>query len=356
MAATLLPADFFTKTHFMRVVDRLERTSSPGIPICYSYATNAQFLLASDGSYNQENLDLLWRMVSNWVEGQEPSPLRVFIKKEPHKLEKIREGRLRLIMAVGLAEQVVDHMLFGEQNQRNIDLFVSTPCAPGWGITYGGWRAVDTKAIGYDRRAWDYSVPRWLLELELDLRANLLVNSSELWLNMARRRYSELFDSPVLQLSSGFRFRQEVRGIVKSGTVNTIATNTHCQLLLHAYCSFKSGLDDSGYFLAMGDDTLQDHVSDAYVRTMKEIVRLKEPVVGEFCSMQFYPGGVVEPLNYGKHLCNLLYQKDEHLGDSLRSLQILYALSGKRERIRQLAFAIEPASIMFDAELERLMG
>lgn len=354
-AVTLLPADFLTRAHFQRVLEDIDMRSSPGIPLCYSYPTNGDFLKVN-GEWRVANVDLLYAMVNSWFDGTlDEFPLRVFIKREPHKIEKIKEGRLRLIMAVPLPLQVVDQLLFGTQNQREVDLFDTIPCAPGWGITYGGWRMVDSRAIGLDRVAWDYSVPYWLLQLELRLRFNLCLNANDLWKRSAIRRYQELYHRPQFQLSSGAIYRQMQSGIVKSGAVNTISTNTHCQLLLHAYASFLSGSDDTGYFLAMGDDTLQQGYNIAYIDELSKIVRLKPPVVGEFCSMLFKRGGVVEPLNYGKHLTNLLHQKPEHLCASFRSLQLLYGRSSRLGRLRNMVLRVCPEGIMTDDELDEIL-
>lgn len=355
-AVTMLPEDFFEYTHFQRVLEDLEMRSSPGIPLSYTFTTNGDFLKYADGSWNQANVNLLWGLVQQWKENTlDEFRLRVFIKREPHKVAKVDEGRLRLIMAVPLVAQVVDHLLFGTQNKKEVDLFDTIPCAPGWGITYGGWRMVDSRAFGLDRKAWDYSVPYWLLMLELRLRFSLTINANSEWRSLCKRRYAELYQSPLFQLSSGAVYRQCQPGIVKSGAVNTIATNTHCQLLLHAYASFLASTDDSGYFLAMGDDTLQAEVDPEYVRVLGSIVNLKPPVVGEFCSMLFRRGGVVEPLNYGKHITNLLYQKKEHLVSALRSFQLLYGRSTRLARVRDMVFRIEPKAILTDAELAAIL-
>lgn len=356
-AITLLPDDFFTRTHFERVLRHIDLRSSPGLPLCYSFKTNGEFLQPNDlGEFDPTRVELLWNLVQDWVRGGSPNPMRVFIKKEPHKLAKLEEGRLRLIMSISLTEQIIDHMLFGTQNEKEVELFDQIPCAPGWGITYGGWRSVDSKWIGLDRKAWDFSVPMWLLQLELQLRHNLCANATEEWRGLTGRRYEELYRTAVFQLSSGVRYRQCTPGIVKSGAVNTISTNTHCQLLLHSYAAFLSEMDDGGDFLAMGDDTCQDTISADYIGELNKIVRIKKPTVGEFCSFTFFRGGVVEPNNFGKHLKNLMHQAPEYVRDSLRSLQILYACSSKLGRIRQLVLQLEPSAFITDVELERLMN
>lgn len=354
-AVTTLPPDFLEESHFLRVLNELDMKSSPGVPLCHTYPTNGDFLKPDGLFIDEGRADYLWCLVKAWFDGAPAGPLRVFVKREPHTKDKIREGRLRLIMAVPLVEQVVDQLLFGTQNAKEVELFDRIPCAPGWGITYGGWRSVDSTWFGLDRKAWDYSVPFWLLRLELKLRHNLCLNLTEEWRDATTRRYHELYRFAVFQLSSGARYKQSSPGIVKSGAVNTISTNTHCQLLLHAYAGYLSGLDLNGDFLAMGDDTCQDVISDSYIEELNKIVRVKEPVQGEFCSMKFFKGGRVEPLNLGKHLLNLKYQKSEFLYSTLVSLQIIYGRSSKLPLIRSLAYSIDPLSVRTDDELSAVL-
>lgn len=357
-AITHLPGNFLEKSHFIEVVMKLDRTSSPGLPLCHDYPTIGAYLYR-DENINLLNLQKLWMDVCNYIDGvDEAYPLRVFVKGEPLKNAKFNEGRFRLITAVSLVNMVVDQMLFSTQNDKEVTLFDQIPVMPGWSTTYGGWKCIDSQAVGLDRKAWDYSVPAWLLAADLSLREQLCVNASNQWKQLATRRYDDLYSSARLQLSDGAIFTQQFGGVVKSGAVNTIASNSHMQLILHAYTALMVGSPLGTYFVAMGDDTLQssDSLTTEYVEYLSKIVNLKEPAIGEFCSMQFYPGGRVEPLNLGRHLNNLACVKDHLLPDTLRSLQVVYALSNYLPRIRQITLALAPEAYLFPAELEVIMG
>jgi len=357
-AKTTLPQDLLTYEHFRRVILSLERQSSPGIPYCYDYPTIDSFLYTDSANdlVNEINVHKLWLDIQDYINGErEAYPLRVFVKGEPVDKQKYEEGRFRLITAVSLPDMVLDQMLFGSQNNTEIELFAQLPTMPGWSTTYGGWKCIDSQAIGYDRKAWDYSVPLWVLRADKEVRKELCVNATPEWIELVDRRYHDLYENPLLQLSDGTIYRQKIGGIVKSGTVITISTNTHCQILLHGYVCSLLGLPYGTYFIAMGDDTLQSKPHPSYVEELGKIVKLKEPVKGEFCSYQFYPGGRVEPVRLGRHLHNLAYQNQSFVADTLRSLQVIYGLSKRLPRFRQLALEVAPESYLFDSELKAIL-
>jgi hypothetical protein len=247
-------------------------------------------------------------------------------------------------MAVSLVDQVIDQMLFGDFNTNMIDLYGQIPCMPGWDPVLGGWKVIPSGKVGFDVRAWDWTVPGWLLDAELDLRHQLLVGDLDVWSELAHWRYSCLYSDPRLMLSNGALFRQRVSGFVKSGAVNTIASNTNMRLLLHNYVSLAVGDPLWAYFIAMGDDAYQDPPSQDYVDYHSSIVELKEPVLEEFCSHYFH-GGHVEPLNWGKHLTNMLYSKDEHLEQVVASMQLNHTRSVRLPRVREIAYALDPSFV-----------
>lgn len=353
-AITSLPDDFLCRSQFDRVVHDLQRQSSPGLPLCYQFPTNGDFIGSVDQP-KQANIEMLWNMVKEQICARKSDPLRVFIKQEPHTMTKICNRRFRLIIGVSLVDQVIDHMLFGPLNKREIELFDRIPSAPGWSPVHGGWRMIPSDGIGYDRSSWDWTVPAWLIGLDFELRRQLYSNVTDEWVSLARHRYEAMYGSSLFQLSSGHQFRQSHPGIVKSGSVNTASSNSHMQLLLHAAAAYETKLDVSGFFLAMGDDTIQDTTSPEYVEYLNSIVKVKPETRGEFCSFKFFPGGRFEPQRLGKHLMNLLFVPGKYLKDSLRSLQIIYARSLRLPRIRAIVMAVDPMAYLTDWELEHVL-
>lgn len=349
------PDDFLERSHFDRVLKRIDMRSSPGLPLCHQYPTNGDFLTDGKGNLIPQRVETLWTMVQARLNGAEAYPLRVFIKQEPHKIGKLEEGRLRLIMAVSLVDAVLDHMIFGWQNDAQIEKFAQIPCAPGWGVTHGGWRHIPSDGFSTDKKAWDWGVPWWLLYCDLVARKNNIWNLTakcEYWMD---KRFNELFKTPVFQLSSGHRFTQEFAGVVKTGSVITISTNTDDQGILHGVGCFESGMPADGHIIFMGDDVIQDKITEDYLKALKKYVRVEEGGRGEFCSFKFHPGGRVEPMRWGKHLTNLLYVKERDLEVFLTSMQVNYALSRRLPRVRQLVMELCPSAFLSDIELKHIM-
>lgn len=342
-ATSLQPDDLLSKEHFTRVLEDIDLASSPGVPLLFTYPTNRDFLWDGD-SWNTQNVELLWDRVRRRLASRDSDPIRVFIKCEPHKLKKIQEKRYRLISSVSLVDSVVDHMLFGWQNDSLVRNFVHLPVAVGWSPLYGGYKWIEPALVGYDRRAWDWTVPRWLLEAEMQVRFDLNANPSKLWTELVRWRYNRLYDANLFQLSNGWQIEQMVPGVLKSGSVNTISSNSIMQCILHAYCLHECSMPLDGEFVAMGDDTLQEHTSPEYVDLLSSIIDLKPPTTGEFCGIDFTEG--VEPINTPKHFKNLLYAKDADLHNSLISLQLNYGGSRRFGRMREIVTSVDSTALL----------
>lgn len=358
-AVTMLPPDPYSRERFESILLELDNKSSPGHPWMYTYATVGDFLFKEPGVFKKQNVEALWQDVQSYILGRRSAhPVRIFVKGEPVKLAKAAEGRFRLISAVSLSDAVLDHMLFDSQNKREVELFHLIPCMPGWSTAYGGWKCIDSQAVGFDRTAWDHTVPGWLLMAEKRLRKALCVNPPQSWLDLVDRRYDDLFKSAVLQLTSGFKFRQNFPGHLKSGAVNTISTNSHMQLILHAYACKMTGADHRGYYVAMGDDTLQDpdSATPEYEKFLSTLVKLKPPTVGEFCSFKFRPGGSIEPLNWAKHLNTLAYCTADNLKATLLSFQVIYARSVRLQRLREIVYEVCPSAYLSDLDLDEIMN
>ncbi|APG75672.1 hypothetical protein 2 [Beihai sobemo-like virus 26] len=319
-----LPPDFFERSHFDRVLNSLNMQASPGYPLMRVAPTVGSYLKRPDGSWRQDRVEQLWASVLQRVDS-DPDLIRVFVKQEPHRIAKVREGRMRLIQAVSLVDQVVDHLLHDHLQQREIELFGKVPVMTGWAPVHGGWRHLHADWWGYDRSAWDWTVPAWLLRLEWRLREALTINPTRLWLSQMQKRYDELFVCPEFVLSDGMVVKQCIEGVMKTGSVVTASANSHMQLLLHAVAAFAAG-EEPGPLIAMGDDTMQPLGSEAYLQELRKYVNVKEPELGEFCS-RVIQGSRVEPQNILKHVANLITAPPEFLDDMLLSLQVEYARS-----------------------------
>ncbi|APG75647.1 hypothetical protein [Hubei sobemo-like virus 26] len=335
-----IPSDFLQRSHFDRVVQNLDWTSSPGYPFLLR-APNNKVLFGTDdqGCVDEAKASIIWQIVQDRISGKEKAGyIRLFIKPEAHTAKKLADERYRLISSVNVVDQIVDHMLFGDMNGTCIANWPFIPSKPGWSIAKGGWRFMPSEVwMATDASAWDWTVRPWLLEMALELRMLLCDNLSEQWSTLATRRYRELFTQPEFVTSGGLVLKQKTPGVMKSGCVNTISDNSIMQFILHARVCLELGLPVTPMF-SMGDDRLQVPVRDqkSYVGLTSQFCILKSvQLKNEFAGFEFR-GSVVDPVHKGKHAFNILHMDDEVAESMANSYVLNYHRSPWRNWMERL--------------------
>lgn len=324
-----IPEDFLQRSHFERVVrNKLDWTSSPGYPYMLRANTNrVLFQLDSSDRPSAERLDFFWQIVQKRLQGEDPDPIRLFVKAEAHTQRKLDSEKYRLISSVGIVDQIVDHMLFDPLNDALIENCLFVPSKPGWSPFGGGHRIIPTSGwIATDASSWDWTVRPWLLELVLQFRYSLCENPTEEWLHLARRRYQALFKNPLFITSKGLLLRQLTPGAMKSGCVNTIADNSMMQDLLHLRVCLELGIGTPALF-SMGDDRLQRAMArrqEYFDMTAQFCVLKSLKDASEFAGFEFFDDGRVEPVHRGKHAFNLLHMREEFVGEMASSYVLNY--------------------------------
>lgn len=354
-----IPDDFLSYEHFMRVVGRLDWNSSPGYPYFYTNTTNRSlFGLDKEGNINQVKLHSIWEIVQRRLEERTDDPIRLFVKPEPHKHKKICAKAYRLISSVSVIDQIIDHMLHDDLNDQIVVNWLNQPAKIGWSPYKGGWKIIPQNWIAMDKSAWDWSVRPWLLQAVLDLRISLCENMNEKWLELAYWRASVMCKNPVFITSGGCLFKQKFSGGIKSGSVETLASNSIAQVILHARVAFELGIEPPLMF-TMGDDTIQQPIDnlEAYVSKLNEFCYVKEVIPRvEFAGHRFQ-GAYVEPLYRGKHAFVMLHMPDKIVDEASVSYSLLYHRSRLRDWVRdfftQLGVELpDPSffSIVYDGE------
>lgn len=337
-----LPDDFLSKQHFMRALLELDLTSSPGFPYCAKSPTNRDlFKVSQENLWDQGRVDYMWAVVQEKLQGCGADPIRLFIKPEPHKVKKLESHRYRLISSVSVADQLVDHMLFGPMNKALLKAWPYVPSKPGWSHLSGGWRSMPLEpAMATDKSGWDWTCHLWLFEMVLQVRAELCVTRGpqfERWFELAVMRYKQLCCEPELITSGGLILRQLRPGVMKSGCVNTIADNSMMQFLLHLRVCQEIGID-SGWFFSMGDDVLQQPVENLqlYLDALGQYCIVKAAqMVTEFAGFRFR-GRRVEPLYRGKHAFNILHLDPRFEKEFVDSYLLMYHRSEFRDYLRAM--------------------
>lgn len=67
--------------------------SSPGLPLMYNHATNAQVFGWDGMVVDKERADFVWTLVEQRLFEYSCDPIRVFVKQEMHKASKAQEKR-----------------------------------------------------------------------------------------------------------------------------------------------------------------------------------------------------------------------------------------------------------------------
>lgn len=321
---------------FMDAVARLDKTSSPGYPFMMEKPTIGEWLGFNGCTYNEFQIMLLWNKVTDLMNSQDNDILwRVFIKQEPHKIAKIENKRYRLIMSPPLHVQVLWQMLFSKQNDIEIARSYYIPSQQGIIMPYGGWKKYYSQWLhqgtvcGTDATAWDWTFPGWMILLDLRFRKSMirgLEKYTNKWERLADRLYQDAFRDCKIIFSSGRIFQQTFWGIMKSGCVNTISTNSHGGFIYHILYCLDTRTSLYPLPKCVGDDQLQHqkHLQDVsvYEKYGKIIKSISDTI--EFVGHEFHETGP-RPMYIFKHLYNLMYQDENLVNETLDSYFRLYA-------------------------------
>lgn len=336
-----LPEDFMQRTHYERTLQRLNYKASPGYPLMFDYPDNRTlFKRDVKGNLDPSRVEMVWQMVRKQLSERSADPIRLFVKPEPHTRRKIDQKRWRLISSVSLIDQIIDQMLFGEMNDSWVSSWFTSPLKVGWVPYMGGWKLFPKgKNLAIDKSSWDWTVQLWLIELELNIRAQLVRYGPhrDYWVELATWRYRKLYVENRFVTSGGIILKQLKPGIQKSGCVNTLMTNSLMQYILHLRVCLETG-QHPGWFWCLGDDTLQEiptHPKE-YLDTLRGYCVVKQAsLASEFAGFKFVESRV-EPLYRAKHAFNMLHMDVLNQDEFRRAYQLLYYKSSHKQRIQEL--------------------
>lgn len=235
-------------------------------------------------------------------------PVRVFVKDEPHKVEKLEEGRVRLIMSVSLADKVIEMLLSKHLHKLEIANWMKIPSKPGIGFTramntlvYDDVMSKNNMAFA-DVSGWDWTCKPWLMKTCAEGKIQLCNNPSRDWMMLVRLEPIIEAES-MYQFSDGLLVSPTYKGIVNSGKYKTSRDNSWMRVFLATLVGSKD-------VIAAGDDTVETYVDDAKAKYLKYGWRLKDYQKAEdgfeFCSRWYQSNGSF-PLNVEKALMNLLH-------------------------------------------------
>lgn len=341
-----LPKCWWSYESFVLAVRELDMTSSPGIPYIRESPTNGEWLRWNGLFCDDLQLQRLWYDVQKVIQPDYELFLRVFIKQEPHKIKKAQDKRWRLIMAAPLNVQVAWQMCFRYMNDVEIDNSYHLPSQQGLVLVNGGWKTYHSQwksmnqTCGMDKSAWDWTAPRWTLALDLELRKRLCrTGMNEAWIQVAETLYHQMFDDAILVMSDGSAYQQVEPGIMKSGCVNTISTNSHCQVFIHCAIALMYDVPLDPMPRCVGDDTLctPDQSPPGIFQYYSSLGVILKSIsdTTEFVGREFRDDGPY-PMYIGKHVVKAMHVKDENLSMYLDSMAREYCHSDEYYEVWRL--------------------
>lgn len=347
-----IPEDFMSYEHFRRVVGKLDWTSSPGYPyIAQGYTSNGRLFGTVDGVPDELKVQLFWNLLQQRLKDRDADPVRFFIKGEPHSFRKLAQHRNRLISSVSVLDQLIDLMIFGAENDAIVENWLRVPPKIGWTPLKGGWKIVpQSPPEAADKTAWDWTLQAWLVGLLEETTVGSCLNPTTYWRELVSWRYRMLYHDTEFIVGSGLSFKQKFIGMMKSGCVQTIVSNSKCQMFINYRACLEAAVSFPRYFWCMGDDTLQERMPSRYWEFLSKYCILKQVHrKTEFAGMRF-KGSSVTPLYLPKHAYNLLHHNDRYRSELGLSYNLLYHRSENRDLISPCirALAIPPAGDWLD--------
>lgn len=350
-----MPEGWDSTDRILEKVRALRKQSSPGYPLCLAATTNERLLdiFGEDAvvGWVQTRMDELAQPDSS------PTPSRIFVKREPHKAKKRDTGAWRLIWSMDVVDQVIDHLLWDPSLDVEIEQHSALPSKPGFSWVYGGAEVLyrttlqrfgGGDCVELDKSSWDWTFQAWMHEADLEWRLRRHRGpADDAWVSMFRTRVRHHAQAPAV-FSDGTLLEQIQPGLMRSGLVNTLSTNSVAQVMLKLLFVYRQGqrqFDQSLYgIISQGDDTLEKVPAE-------ERAAYREFLLGQghlpqeehsgklidlsFCSHAFQrvDNGrarsiVAVPTNWAKHSFALKFKEKkqfEVFGDQLFSLCIEYA-------------------------------
>lgn len=240
-------------------------------------------------------------------------PIRVFVKSEFHSVEKYKEGRMRLISNVSIVDEIIERLLYTNQNTDHQNHCLSGQgTAVGWDIStdlgvQAAYESVEKhldKAADSDVSGWDMSVKEWGFTAEAEIRKRLCTATKQSsWCHQSDVHFG-LTCRSVYVVTDGTMYCSTMNGLQNSGKYLTSYSNSIQRNLL----AFLMGCDWS---ISMGDDNVSTYVENAVEKAYKFGFRLKnykkvDRSKGfEFCSHMFLKDRAI-PINPDKGFANLL--------------------------------------------------
>lgn len=338
MNPELTMTDWFN-AEFMPCFSDLDPQSSVGVCEMSSFGATIGVAFYPNGELDKDRLIYFKHLVADRIRMLQIEatcdPIKIFVKPEPMKLEKLQQGRPRIISAVSLVDTFVDRLLFRRLFQRAVETCGQTHILVGFS-PLGGNPSMLLSLLGAsetyhstDKSTWDWTVPYWLILAIRSVVRRLIVDAPDWFYDLMEKRFYCLFAFPIFQFADGQQVQQEQPGIMKSGCYGTLIFNSIGQLILDIVVALLLGIDQPLPFV-MGDDQIRNITIrlEEQLEMFKRLgfkVKSTTSKVPEFVGFHFTKNSYLPAYN-GKHAfaLNHLTLQPEVAKATLMSYQLLY--------------------------------
>nr|QNN89176.1 putative RNA dependent RNA polymerase [Tulasnella barnavirus 1] len=269
-------------------------------------------------------------------------PVRAFVKEEPHSAKKITSGKLRIIAAVSLIEQLKTRLLCSTQNKMEIACWQSCPSKPGLGLHDEGLFVIQQnmkeilehgELASTDIGSWDWSVKMWELNADAERRRRLAGATKAGVFNFLLRVHAYCVGHSVFMTPCGSLWAQTIAGGQLSGDYNTSSSNSSMRvcaaLMARQFAGQPLLVGGKIPVCAMGDDAFELAYPGMaeHIRSLGHVVKfveLNDKIQGaKFCSQEFDENGTAYPEDPTKTLYRFL--SHNKASDDMVMLQVQLA-------------------------------
>lgn len=315
------------------VRQRVNFSTSPGLPYSQFYPTNADFFGWNGFSFGPRLLETYADFIERWetlAHLPVMSPIHLFVKREPLKASKIGNKAYRLISSVGILDNLVAAWLYGKHQDAATSHVEGLPIKVGYSPVFGGYRSVLSAfphgAMEADKSSWDWTMQGWVWHA----LGELLERLSDAPAPPQHKNHLAAMSKSLFQFD-GVIYKQRFEGVMKSGYFLTLLYNSMAQLLLHHLASLRLSTTP-GRLFSLGDDTLQEIVvaPEEYVSTIQKCGCIVKMVEIRESSEPYGFGGfwlsknLVVPMYSSKHAFTLLFLSEENAEQTLAAYMEMY--------------------------------
>jgi len=263
-------------------------------------------------------------------------PFKLIAKNEPHTIEKLEDGRVRLVCSVSVVDNIIEMLLDKPQNLAEINMWKLLPLKPGMGLHDEGLEALFNyvkqiaaicRLAEADISGWDWTMQWWEMVAEHQGRLELNGGAGTIW-DILRFAHVYCMARKVFVLADGEMIEQLTPGVMASGRYNTSRGNSYIRALDHLLVvdlsddPDKVSMEINSTVMVQGDDSVEQFVIDGqqiYRDALGKSCKMYNLVTSDnfnFCSTQFCGSYEGYPTNVMKCMVNFLQQTPANRADA----------------------------------------